>query len=168
MLYCWCCIAPLKRFCVLLSPSAFHPCNSSLFCLILSQLPSHPVDREPLQCPSAKKDGPVPGWDPGGQTWTVQHQSWWVWTSAVTRNTQGEDPRQGKVRLWVHHKELRSTDWMFKRWLILLSKRSQSSGDYLNSPFIIWTLKPTEQPSKAADSRMVEVMRHEWNLDYWH
>lgn len=32
------------------------------------QLPSYPVHREPLQCPPAKEDGPVPGGDPGGQT----------------------------------------------------------------------------------------------------
>lgn len=44
---------------VLLNLSA-HPPNSNLLCVIISQLPSHPVNREPLQCSSAKENGPVP------------------------------------------------------------------------------------------------------------
>ncbi len=133
-----CCKEPLiqiKMKCVLLSSSTLQPFNSSLLCVIISQLPSHPVHREPLQCSSAKEDGSVPNWDPGGQTGPVQHQSRWVWMAAVARKTQGQDPRQGKVRAWVYHKALRSTVWMFKMWLILLGEGSQTSGDYLSSTF---------------------------------
>lgn len=131
------------KLCVASSSSTFQPCNSNLLCVIIWQLPSHPVHREPLQCTSAKEDGPVPDWDPGWQTGPVQHQSRRVWTAAVARNTEGQDPCQGKVRLWAYHKAHRSTVWMFEKWVSL------SSGDYLSSQFYYLQSEPLKAHFKG-------------------
>lgn len=65
-------------------------------CVVVSQLPGHPLHREPLQRSPAEEDGPVPDRDPGGQAGRVQHQSGRVRMAAVAGDAQGEDPRQGR------------------------------------------------------------------------
>lgn len=127
--------------------STCQPCNSNLLCVIISQVPSHPVHREPLQCPSAEEDGPVPDWDLGRQTGPVQHQSRWVWTAAVARNAQGQNPRQGKVRVGC----LKS-DWFS-------AVRGVSPQAIISAhSFIIWRLNITVHTSKAGHSGLIEVI----------